>query len=299
MGELVSIPLEGNPLGTYLSTLDSNESRRTMATCVRNIQGILHHALYSMVPAEVGMVRNTLRQTYRPATRNKHMSALRGYLRVAHRMGMVGDLVMRELAEAKNFKSAQGLSGRMIQQAEIDAMISVCPQEEALGARDGALLAVLRAGLRRAEAVGLDLEDLSFADNRLRVLGKGEKERLVPLPLGARRLLLCWLVHRGTEAGPLLGRTDVLPRLERLSTQTVADRVAALWQRSGGALDATPTPHDFRRTLATELLDNAQNPKVAQEILGHAMLETTVRYDRGPEERKAKAMALVKVEQKQ
>lgn len=300
MGDVVRLLNVDNPFEVYLTSLDSAESRRTMATCIKNLQGILGRALYTLVPAEVGFLRNEIRTRFSsPNTQNKYLSALRGYLKTAHRLDAVGEGVMRELAAAKNFKGTRTLRGRMLSKDELSAMVAQTEYPDATSARDAAMLACLRAGLRRAEVVALDMADVDLtSDNTIKVTGKGNKQRLVPLPEGGRRLVLRWLVHRGTDPGPLLCRTDVpLVRLERLSTQTIYDRVAQLWTLAGGSEADVPSPHDFRRTLASELLDLDVDPHTVQEILGHALLETTMQYDRRPDARKKKAMDRITLEE--
>ena len=293
MGDLVPLPLEGDPLSTVLNGLDSPLSRKTMCGCIRTMQGLLGHELGSMAPHEVGTLR-VMMGKYEPATGNKFLSALRGYMRVAARMGMARADTMAELGEAKNFKGSRLPAGRMLSEEEIASMVRLCDSSTAIGARDGAMLAILRAGLRRAELVGLDLA--SYSPDVVRVLGKGDKERDVPMPEGAAALIASWLTFRGTAPGALLCRICVLPRIERICTQTVADRVEALWERAGSQGGSKPTPHDFRRTLASNLFDLNVDGKTVQDLLGHSLFETTARYDRRPEGRKAKAMALVSME---
>jgi site-specific recombinase XerD len=142
------------------------------------------------------------------------------------------------------------------------------------------LLALAYAGgLRRAELVALDLADYEPETGRLRVIGKGNKERAVFIGNGARDALQAWLRVRGCEPGPLLLAVDrhgrVLPR--RLTEQTVYDRLRHLAERAGVAAFS---PHDCRRSLAGDLLDAGVDLATVQAMLGHASPATTARYDR-------------------
>src|SRR5262249_14437376 len=146
--------------------------------------------------------------------------------------------------------------------------------------RDTALVALAYpGGFRRAELVALDLADYDRDSGRLRVVGKGNKERAVFVSNGARDALHAWLRVRGPDAGPLLlpvGRHGhVLAR--RLTEQTVYDRLRYLAERAGVAAFS---PHDCRRSLVGDLLDAGVDLATVQAMLGHASPATTARYDR-------------------
>lgn len=298
MGEVIRLALPESPLSQYLATLDSELSRRTMLRCILTLQEILGRTLHLVSPGDILSIRAELGRRYEPATGSKHLSALRGYLKVANRMGLVDPKTMAALAEARNFKGSRLLRGRALAEEEIRAMLEQCVQTVPLGARDGAMVAILRAGLRRQEVVDLDLEHADLSGlGTLKVRGKGNKEREVPLPEGGRLLILKWLVYRGTDSGPLLSNTLDLPKLSRLSTTTVDDRVKAIWTAACLANGKRqPSPHDMRRTLATDLLDRGAELHAVQEILGHSNPTVTARYDRGVERRKIAAMSLISLE---
>src|SRR5262249_59503736 len=134
-------------------------------------------------------------------------------------------------------------------------------------------------GFRRAELVALDVTDYDRDAGRLRVVGKGNKERAVFVSNGARDALHAWLRVRGPAAGPLLLPVDrhghVLPR--RLTEQTVYDRLRSLAEYAGALLDAGGD-------LAT-----------VQAMLGHASPATTARYDRRGERAVRQASERVQV----
>ena len=271
-----------------------------MAGCLRRLADIAGKRIEECAPEDLTRIRHELELRYgSPNSRNLHLAALRGYARVADRMGIISGATMKELAALKGWKGTRLAAGRALSEEELAAMLAHCPREETIGARDGAMLCLLRAGLRRQEVVDLDVADVSLdGDGALRVVGKGDKERLVPLPVGARRLLMLWLAHRGMEPGPLLvqvGHTTRTVLHGCLCTQTIADRIEALWKLAGRSDISKPTAHDFRRTLATELLDKGADAHAVQDLLGHSLLQTTMRYDRGADKRKAKAMKLVEM----
>jgi integrase/recombinase XerC len=154
--------------------------------------------------------------------------------------------------------------------------------EEAVMLRDRALLELLYAGgLRVSEACGLDRASLSLDDRTVRVMGKGRKERLVPIGRKCEEALRAWLAVRDDLAHP---RTKFLdPAAVFVSTRgrRFGPRAAQLVVRRYGLLGAGRAdlhPHALRHTCATHLLDGGADLRAIQELLGHASLSTTQRY---------------------
>jgi len=163
-------------------------------------------------------------------------------------------------------------------------------------ARDAALLAVLYgAGVRRAEAVALDVADYDPESGALTIRrGKGNKARVMYATNGAREALAAWLRVRGTEPGPLFVPVDKAGRiaLRRLTAESVFDRLQALAKRAGVQRFS---PHDMRRSFISDLLDNGADLAVVQAMAGHANPATTARYDRRGERAKQRAAGLLLV----
>ncbi len=155
--------------------------------------------------------------------------------------------------------------------AEEQALALVGEAERAEALRDAALLALLYgAGLRVSEAVGLRVQDVRLDEGRVRVRGKGGKERQAHLPPHARELVGRWL-----EVRPAAGDALFPGRRGHLSVRT-AQRIVARWARAAHADDATP--HRLRHSFATHLLAAGASLRAIQELLGHASLATTERY---------------------
>lgn len=155
---------------------------------------------------------------------------------------------------------------------------------EVLALRDRALLELLYGtGIRVGELAGLSLDQLSLseANSVIRVLGKGQKERMVPLGRRAVSALEAWLTTRSALAHRRTRFVD--PAAVFLSTRgrRLNPRAVQLLVRRYGLLGAGRTdlhPHALRHTCATHLLDGGADLRVIQEILGHASLSTTQRY---------------------
>jgi len=170
--------------------------------------------------------------------------------------------------------------------ADAAAEVMTVPLEAAVSAservRDSALLEVLYGcGLRVSELVGLDVDHVAFEREELRVLGKGNKERIVPLGTKAREAILSYLKERPTLRNERTGAQD--PRalfLGRRGTRLGARRVQALVHRYGalGAGRSDLHPHALRHSCATHLLEGGADLRAIQELLGHSSLATTQRY---------------------
>jgi integrase/recombinase XerC len=151
-----------------------------------------------------------------------------------------------------------------------------------LGLRDLAILEVLYScGLRVSELVGLDIRSMDFDQRLVRVIGKGNKERIVPVgkaAVKAVRLYLESTLPIRKKAGGVAGTAPLFinARGGRLSTRSVADIVKRYGKEGGLMLDISP--HALRHTFATHLLDGGADLRSVQELLGHASLSTTQKY---------------------
>jgi integrase/recombinase XerC len=143
----------------------------------------------------------------------------------------------------------------------------------AAGARNHALIEVLYgSGLRVAEGCGLDLDDLDEGRRTVRVVGKGDKERVVPIGERALEALEAYLAVRGRQRGALF-----LNRRGGRLTARSAHRIVRAWARRAG-LDQRVTPHTLRHSFATHMLSAGADLRLIQELLGHSRLSTTQRY---------------------
>jgi integrase/recombinase XerC len=151
--------------------------------------------------------------------------------------------------------------------------------------RDRAILELLYStGIRVAELVSRNLEDLDFESEMLKVRGKGNKERLVPVGRPARESVLAWLpsrqqltrerASRGLE--PDKEALFLNSRGSRLTTRSVERLVRFYSERAG--IPQLVTPHALRHSFATHLLEMGADLRSVQELLGHASLSTTQRY---------------------
>jgi len=212
-----------------------------------------------------------------PTSLRRRAAALKGFYRFAYGEGLIEVDVASHLDLPRQ-------SRRLPDTLDIHDVERLLEAAAAAGARDRALLELLyAAGLRVSEALGLDREDLSIDGAFVRVIGKGDKERLVPIGEEALDALAAWM------AGPraaLLARHHVQPvrggplflgdRGRRLARQQAWAVVTTAALRAG--LSGNVSPHTLRHSFATHLLEGGADLRVVQELLGHASISTTQLY---------------------
>lgn len=302
-GELVSMDTAGgmdqNPAAVYLASLSSG-SRPTMRQALDVIADMVSSGRAdafslpwgAMRYKHAAAIRAQLAERYAYSTANKMLSALRGVLKAAWRLGLMDAESYHTAVSVERVKGKRLPAGRHVTQGEFQALLDTCDQTM-IGIRDAAMVSVLYGGgLRRAELVGLDFADFDQTAGLVKVRGKGNKERGVPLPVGTTAALGDWLKVRGDEPGPLFHGLGNRSDGGRLTTQAVFDM---LKMRLGEAGIAPLSPHDFRRTLISNLLDAGVDIATVSQIVGHASVNTTARYDRRDEKTKREAADLLHV----
>ncbi|EMF0507614.1 site-specific tyrosine recombinase XerD [Enterococcus hirae] len=162
---------------------------------------------------------------------------------------------------------------------EVERLIETPDTTKNLGIRDRAILEVMYAtGMRVSELVGLKLSDLHLSLGLVQTLGKGDKERIIPLGDYA----IQWLERYLDEARPLLvanpSETHVFVNHHgtRLSRQGIWKNLKQLVREAG--INKEVTPHTLRHSFATHLLENGADLRTVQELLGHADISTTQIY---------------------
>jgi integrase/recombinase XerC len=210
------------------------------------------------------------------ATRARHLSAVRSFYRFLARRHGVSNPQVKLLATPRSKRPLpRALTAKQALSVAND--VGELTDSTAIAARDAALFSLLYgSGLRIAEALALNVGDapLPGGAGALRVVGKGSKERIVPvLPL-VREAVAAWLRHhpdRRPDAPLFLGA-----RGKRLDPG-VAQRTLRAFRRLNGLPEHT-TPHALRHSFATHLLAGGADLRSIQELLGHASLSTTQRY---------------------
>jgi integrase/recombinase XerD len=217
-----------------------------------------------------------------PTSLRRRAAAIRAFYRFAYAEGLIGVDVAAQLDLPRQSR----LLPETLSVAEVEALLEATGGEdgEPRAVRDRALLELLyAAGLRVSEALGLDREDLSLEGGFVRVIGKGDRERLVPVGEIAIDWLSRWIDGpRGSwistsHVAPIRGGpVFVTERGRRLARQQAWATVKRSADRAG--LAERVSPHTLRHSFATHLLEGGADLRVVQELLGHASISTTQLY---------------------
>lgn len=207
-----------------------------------------------------------------PRSVQRRLSAVRGFF----------NYLMRERALSHNPAndiSAPKVSRHLPETLDVDQIqrLIEIPATDPVSKRDRAIMELLySSGLRLTELTSLNLSEIDLADATVRVHGKGDKTRIVPVGRKAREALKVWLQERATlvardEKAVFVGRSG-----RRLGQRAVQLRIS-YWARRQG-LQVGAYPHLFRHSFATHLLESSQDLRGVQELLGHANISTTQVY---------------------
>jgi len=218
---------------------------------------------------------SSLFQSHEKSSLCRRLSAIRSFLKFLRRVGHLDrDIGLLVPSPKREKKLPRYLS------IESASQLVQAPQGDGFYAqRDRALMELIYScGLRVSEAIGLDWKDLDLEKGWARVLGKGSKERMIPVGAPAVKSLLEYreyLLGRGKAAG-VSDAVFLNCQSQRLSTRSVARIVTK--HLVSMACAQSISPHGLRHSFATHLLANGADIRVIQEMLGHASLSTTQRY---------------------
>jgi len=214
-------------------------------------------------------------EPYHATTVSRMLSTVRTFHRFALREGIVDDDPTAGVVRPRLPRALP----HPLTVDEVTAIVEAPGDATPAAARDRAILELLYgAGLRVSELVGLDVDDFDLEDASVRVLGKGSKERLVPVGRMARDAVAAYLT-RGRPAlatGRSRGALFLNARGGRLTRQSCSRLLDAHRRRAG--IPRVVSPHDLRHSFATHLLEGGADVRVVQELLGHASVATTQVY---------------------
>ena len=224
-------------------------------------------------------------------TLSRRAVSIRLFTKWATKKGFLAKDVGATLATPKGARTLPDVLNVADAGLAMDALATRVAEEDGpLSKRDCAMVEVLYAsGARVSELCGLDLQDIDYERNTIRVIGKGNKERTIPLGNPAMRALDAWLKEgRPSLAGDKSDRAVFLgARGKRIDQRTVRTVVYQALQALEGAVKLGP--HALRHSAATHLLEGGADLRTVQEILGHASLATTRIYTHVSTERLQKA----------
>jgi integrase/recombinase XerD len=295
---------ERHPAVVYLAGLAIG-SRRTMRRSLDVIAAIITDGRCNALTLDwsrvryqhAAAVRVVLGERHTPGGANKALSALRGVLRAAWLLGLMGADDYRLAAEVEAVRGVTLPAGRALSSGELRALFRACADDNRpSGVRDAAIIALAYgAGLRRSEIVALDTENFDCGTGAVTVRrGKGRKDRVAYVANGAFAALNDWVAIRPVEPGALFWPVNKSGRLlhRRMSDQAI---YMLMRRRATEAGVAAFSPHDCRRTMISDLLDAGVDIATVQQLAGHSTITTTARYDRRGEATKRKASGTLSV----
>lgn len=276
----------------YLMSLKSVNSRKTVSSVLNNIARIFKatdHVSFdwlSLRPADIDMVIAVLseRKKLKPSTINSYISAVRALFKSGYINGLVDTETFQRMSQLKSLKASRIVSNREpIQMDAVKILVKHCEtQANAMGLRDAAMISVMAScGVRRAELVTIKLEDYNRENKTFTVIGKGNKERVVPIPAATLKRIESWIgTSRGDVPGFLFCRVRRHDKVsisdtEYLSGNGVYDM---LKKRTQELEQAHIRPHGLRRFCGTTLLKSGNDLVLVRDYLGHESISTTQIY---------------------
>ena len=217
--------------------------------------------------------RTSKDRPYAPSTVARTLVAVRGLHKFLVREGMTAEDPSTEVTGPRPRRPLP----KALTMPQTEALLAAPVGDEPVALRDRALLEVLyAAGLRISELVDLDIDDIDLSARTVRCIGKGDKERIVPMGRVAQKAVEAWLVRGRTALRPTSPALLVNRRGGRLTRQG-GWKILKKHAEAAGLGDAV-SPHTLRHSFATHLLDNGADVRVVQELLGHASVNTTQVY---------------------
>ncbi len=247
-------PIE-DPLLVYLGSL-SPRSRVTVEERLRAVARMMEVPYEQVVWHElrahhVEWIRQALTERgVAPSTVNVTLSALKGIARRARNLNLMSSEEYDRIRDVRGAKGEREPAGRSATAGEIEALVRACLRDRSpAGVRDVAMLGVLYiGGIRRAELAGLQLSDYIVEPPTLKVRGKGNKHRTVPLTAAAAAAVDDWLRIRGDFEGALF--VPLTQRGEVAGTSMTGRAISKMLLKRVGQAGVEPlSPHDFRRTF--------------------------------------------------
>ena len=260
--------------------LEKHLSDNTIESYMRDLAQFAHYILrmYDVPPKKVEpeMISNYMNRLYElgreKSSQARALSGIKSFFNYLLLEEII-DSSPAELIEAP--KSSRPLPDTLSTE-EIDRLIGSIEDNTTKGLRDRAILEVLYScGLRVSELCDLKLGDLFFGEGYIRVIGKGDKQRLVPMSSIARSRIQLYMDVRSKERRKeeILFLNNRGKKLTRVMIFTIIKQAA---QRAG--IEKKISPHTFRHSFATHLLEGGANIRQVQELLGHENILTTEIY---------------------
>jgi len=284
------VSVYANPVDTYLSG-KSEATKRMVKSHMNKVAILFDYENYEQAPwssiryEHLQMLIGVLQQQkHAHTTINAIISAVRGTVKAAMGMKLITADDYQRVMLVKMVSGVRLPTGRMMNQGEIKTLVDAClnatSKQSPAGYRDLAIFGLMYiGGLRRSEVADLNFEDINLEEKEAKIIGKGNKERMMFLDDGTVTAIKYWLALRGDHDGALFYRVLKSGKIQagRLSDQTIYN-VVKKRQKEAGITNISP--HDFRKTFISTILEETGDLRMAQALAGHSDPKTTANYDR-------------------
>lgn len=307
--QLINLEKTTKPATAYLASLTSEIGRRGMKSQLLKVARLLgapHYDFINWSTLNASVAQAILTKagqptdntpTPSPATIKMVLSAIKGVAKACWQLELITTDNYLRIKEVKPPSGSRNPAGRDIEDGEKYQLLHSINQDPTpAGKRDKALFALLiSTGVRRAEALSLKISDYEPTTGKIKLVGKGNKERTVYIKNGAEKALKEWLEVRTTIDGAIFcviskGKSIYTDR--HLTPASLNDILTKRLKQSGLT---NISLHDFRRTFAGDLLDANIDISTVSKLMGHANTTTTAKYDRRGERVKEEAVRYIKV----
>ena len=297
-----------NAAVAYLASLGSDTSRSSMGLKLNRVARLTGaSSIYdcnwdAMTPEDILLILRMLETEGKAgSTINNYLAAMKGVAKASWLANQMSHEMMLRIKVIKERRYSRLPTGRALSYMESARFLDNIDRSTARGNRDYALAALfLGCGVRRAEATFAELDNYDPDEGTLRIIGKGNKERMVYLPDAAKDALNIWIdKYRGYAPGAIFCRIlkngTVVPS-QAMDPRSVGAIMKKRMEDAAGQDKAKHfSTHDFRRTFATRLLADNVDIAIVQKLMGHANISTTASYDRRGEEEKKQVGRKVKL----
>ena len=283
-----------NPAEVYLNSLDSAVSRRNCGFALDNLcvrLGAKNARLFKWENISYTTILHLKRllsdDGLTPTSINHYLTIFKGACLNAWRLDIIDTDTLMRIKDVKRLKGHTVPKGRALSSKELNKLINnQYGTSNEIGLRDSTIIAVCYGGgLRRSEITTLNLQD--YANGALTVTGKGNKQSVVYLPDFSQNLVDSWHLLLNKNAAYCGEKNKTLPIFPHvkssgcISTKPLSPRtIGDIIERRRIACNVAPfTPHDLRRTYATNLIDQGIDLFTVQKMMRHAGIETTRIYD--------------------
>lgn len=280
---------------TYINSLSSASSRINMSSVLNNVVKILtngeekKHDKYDWTGLCYEDVNDVIfeltNRKYSPKTINVYLSAMKGVAMELRSKKVIDDDELQKIAKIKSKKGSHKNKGRSLTLTELNQLIDLCLyRDDPKSLRDAVIMTLLYgAGMRRSEVISIKHKDYDEKTGKLKIIGKGNKARIIKLNDRAKDMLENWVQFKGNKEGEIFVRVLKGGTItgNPITAQAVYNLVVQRYKEAGLR---RLSPHDLRHSFATNLLLGGAGIRVVQELMGHDDISSTAIYTHISEE---------------